>query len=238
MNHHVFILQGLTVVTLLMSFVSSAQTWTHKGKPAQLIELYTSEGCSSCPPADHFLSKFQTSDKLWEAIIPLAFHVDYWDYLGWKDEFAHPSYSQRQRLYRAYGAINSVYTPGFVVDGQEWRGFFSRSPLPSMAMEERGSLTLAKQQNTFSLTYNRQGKYTAHLVLLGMDEKTQVKAGENRGRELEHDFVVLNKYQLNSENRWDFQNIIASNQADAVAVWLTQGNQSEPIQTVAGYIQK
>lgn len=237
MNNRYFTLLGLSATALLMSTSVSAQTWTHQGQPAQLVELFTSEGCSSCPPADRFLSKFQSSAKLWEEIIPVAFHVDYWDYLGWKDEFAHPAYSQRQRLYRAYGSISSVYTPGFVVDGKEWRGFFSRSPLPTKSPNDRGVLTLEKNQDDFSLKYDQKGKYTAHLVLLAMDEKTKIKAGENRGRELEHDFVVLNKYQMNAEQHWDFQNIMSSNNADAVAVWLTQGNQSQPIQTVAGYIR-
>ncbi|BDU46278.1 DUF1223 domain-containing protein [Vibrio nigripulchritudo] len=214
-----------------------AQTWTHEGQPAQLVELFTSEGCSSCPPADRFLSKFQSSAKLWKDIIPVAFHVDYWDYLGWKDEFAHPAYSQRQRLYRAYGSLSSVYTPGFVVDGNEWRGFFSRSQLPAREVNDRGALTLNKEGDSFRLNYDQNGRYTAHLVLLAMDERTKIAAGENRGRELEHDFVVLNKYQLTSEKKWNFNDVMVANNADAVAVWLTKGNQSQPVQTVAGYFQ-
>ncbi len=104
---------------------SDYQVWSHQGKPARIIELFTSEGCSSCPPADAYLSQFSTSEDLWQGIIPLAYHVDYWDYIGWKDRFAHPSFSQKQRLYRSYGVVASVYTPGFVVDGKEWRGFFN-----------------------------------------------------------------------------------------------------------------
>ena len=90
----------------------------------RLIELYTSEGCSSCPPADKWISKLKDNDELWNDIIPIAFHVDYWDRLGWPDELAEKSFSDRQRQYRHEGSISQVYTPGFVVDGKEWRGFF------------------------------------------------------------------------------------------------------------------
>lgn len=92
----------------------------------RLVELYTSEGCSSCPPADRWLSGLLTSPHLWGSIIPIAFHVSYWDYLGWHDSFALDEYSQRQRAYANLGKTG-VYTPGFFVNGQEWRGFFERS---------------------------------------------------------------------------------------------------------------
>ncbi|WP_087021838.1 DUF1223 domain-containing protein [Thaumasiovibrio subtropicus] len=227
--------RSLSVLLTLLPAAALAQTWTHQGQPAQLVELFTSEGCSSCPPADRYLSQFQQSPDLWQSIIPVAFHVDYWDRLGWKDEFAHPAYSQRQRLYRAYGDIGSVYTPGFVVDGKEWRGFFRRKALPNQFQKEGGTLTLSRDADQFTVLYDQQGKYTAHIVLLAMDEHTEVKAGENRGRDLEHDFVVLEKRQLNAEKQWRFVDIDVADNADAVAVWLTQGRESQPVQTVAGY---
>ncbi len=226
-----------SAVAMLLSSPLAAQTWEHQGPPAQLVELFTSEGCSSCPPADRYLSQLQSSPELWEGVIPVAFHVDYWDRLGWKDKFAHPSYSQRQRLYRAYGNIGSVYTPGFVVDGQEWRGFFQRKNLPTQSPIEGGKLSLKRDDSRFTLHYDKQGQYTAHLVLLAMDEHTQVQAGENRGRDLEHDFVVLNKYQLNADTHWQFDNVSVPLNADAVAVWLTQGTDSQPVQTVAGVLE-
>ena len=80
------------------SYAVAAGTLSAKSPAEQvgLLELYTSEGCSSCPPADRWLSKLKGEPKLWRNIIPLAFHVDYWDYIGWEDRFASPAYTARQ----------------------------------------------------------------------------------------------------------------------------------------------
>ena len=101
------------------STLSSGQIWSHEGQPAQVIELFTSEGCSSCPPADKYLSTFEESERLWKEIIPVAYHVDYWDYLGWKDTLGSPAHSKRQRAYAARRGDRSVYTPQIVVNGNE-----------------------------------------------------------------------------------------------------------------------
>lgn len=230
----------LKLITLTISLIPlglHAQTWVHEGAPAQLVELYTSEGCSSCPPADKFLSTFQKSANLWSGVIPMAFHVDYWDYLGWKDVFSHPSFSQRQRLYQAYGGTSSVYTPGFVVDGKEWRGFFSRSPLPPSSSRAAGALKLHYDNGSFSLNYSDPGKYTAHLVLLSSNQETNVLRGENRGEKLHHDFVVRSKTQQNGSTSWQFEFKQIPKNVDAVAVWLTKNDFSAPIQTVAGWME-
>lgn len=225
----------------LLGFVAisanASQVWQHDGKPAQLIELFTSEGCSSCPPADKYLSQFQRSENLWTEVIPLAFHVDYWNYLGWKDVYSHPSFSQRQRIYQSYGAAKSVYTPGFFVDGKEWQGYFSRRALPTQQVNKAGKLVLTQSGNQFEVNYQTEGRFIAHLTLLALDEKTSVRAGENHGKQLEHDFVVLQKYQLTAENNWQFSLANIPDNTDAVAVWLTKEDGFKPIQTVAGYFK-
>ncbi|MCW9023236.1 MAG: DUF1223 domain-containing protein [Gammaproteobacteria bacterium] len=86
-----------------------------------LIELYTSEGCSSCPPAERFLNKLQHHKQLWTQYVPLAFHVDYWDYIGWEDKYAHPAFTKRQSAYARQKNLKTIYTPAFVVNGQSWR---------------------------------------------------------------------------------------------------------------------
>ena len=110
---------------------------------ATILELYTSEGCSSCPPADRWLSQLKSDPGLWRDVIPLAFHVDYWDYIGWKDEFAREEYSARQRRYAWEGNANSVYTPGMFRNGTEWRGWW-RGELPVAAKEPAGRLSVAR----------------------------------------------------------------------------------------------
>ncbi|WP_417883433.1 DUF1223 domain-containing protein [Vibrio rumoiensis] len=230
---------ALGAIAAILSTSVWAQTWQHSGQPAQLIELFTSEGCSSCPPADKYLSQFASTKHLWQSVIPVAYHVDYWDYIGWKDKFAQPKFSQQQRLYRAYGVTSGVYTPGFVVNGKEWRGFFNRTnrTLPENAVQAAGPLRLTKQKNVFHLSFDSQEKLTAHIVLLAMDEVTQVARGENKGRQLHHDFVALTKEQAIGKGDWTFEFSTLPNNADAVAVWLTREGEYHPVQTVAGPLE-
>ncbi|GEA50343.1 hypothetical protein VIN01S_11470 [Vibrio inusitatus NBRC 102082] len=230
------------LVALIVPSMLQAQVWTHEGKPAYVIELFTSEGCSSCPPADQYLSQYVEEDKLWEEYIPLAYHVDYWDYIGWKDRFAHPSYSQKQRLYRSYGVVNSVYTPGFVVNGAEWKGFFSyrTRTLPNIESHHSKPLQLTKDNYNYSVTFLGDGQYTAHIAWLAMDETTPVKRGENRGKNLKHNFIVVEKQQKNGVENWRFElnNRQPIAEIDAVVVWLTKLNNFVPVQTVGGWLNK
>src|SRR5215470_18364762 len=96
-----------------------------------LIELFTSEGCSSCPPAEKWLSGLKSNQDLWKKIVPVAFHVDYWDRLGWRDRFAKPEFTSRQQHYAAAWGGDAVYTPGFVVNGKEWRAWFGGNAPPA-----------------------------------------------------------------------------------------------------------
>ena len=113
----------LSVFAISANAEASAKTIQSTAKQVALIELYTSEGCSSCPPADKWLTSLKSSPDLWTQWVPVAFQVDYWNYLGWDDAFAKPAFSNRQRLYNRQQSI-STYTPGFIVDGREWRGWF------------------------------------------------------------------------------------------------------------------
>lgn len=119
----------LIVLFLSVVFVVYAQqasiTLMSQEDKTTLIELYTSEGCSSCPRADQWLSGLSQKKNLWKEFIPVAFHVDYWNYLGWKDKLSHHDYTARQQRYKAKGVLQSVDTPAFVVNGQEWRNIYN-----------------------------------------------------------------------------------------------------------------
>jgi hypothetical protein len=159
-----------------------------------LLELYTSEGCSSCPPAEAWLEQLKSSPRLWNTLVPVAFHVDYWDDLGWKDRFAKPEYTSRQRAYSLVWSSSSVYTPGFVLDGQEWKGWFSGNPLPDPGKQIAGSLGLTISVHRASIEYSGAPglkEIDAYLAPLEMNISSQVLAGENRGRHLVHSFVAL-----------------------------------------------
>src|ERR1700722_16232673 len=104
-----------------------------------LIELFTSQGCSSCPPAETWMSKLKAEPRLWKDFVPIAFHVDYWDRVGWRDPFAAKEWTARQYQYSANWKNESVYTPGFVLDGREWQG---RS-VPVSSNDKVGTLKLS-----------------------------------------------------------------------------------------------
>src|SRR4051812_11342046 len=157
-----------------------------------LIELFTSEGCSSCPPAEAWLSKLKSEPGLWKAFVPLAFHVDYWDRLGWRDPFASKEWTARQYRYSAnWRRSESVYTPGFVLDGRE---LLDRS-MPPASNEKPGALKLwiANEKITaeFKPTNGETKDLDLHVAALGFDLNTKIGAGENSGRNLKQDFVVL-----------------------------------------------
>ena len=204
----------------------------------QLLELFTSQGCSSCPPAEAWLNSFTSDDRLWKQVVPVAFHVDYWDYLGWRDPFASKEYSSRQASYRTHGKVSSVYTPGFVLNGKEWRGWFSRDSLPEQA-EKTGRLTAVLQGERLRVTYSASAA-VLHVAVLGFGIRQPVAAGENAGKTLPQEFVVLGYERYSSENSdWQVElpKIKTGNaERQALAIWVTGHNAVEPLQATGGWL--
>ena len=152
-----------------------------------LIELYTSEGCSSCPPADAWLSSVQSS----AAVVPIAFHVDYWDSLGWKDRFAQPGFAERQVAIARRG-LSGAYTPEVVLDGREWRAWRRGAPLEA-APRASGTLRVhaaASAVVDVDWTADDVAGARAYLALVEDGLASDVSRGENSGRVLHHDHVV------------------------------------------------
>src|SRR5499427_291609 len=125
------LLKFVTMISLSLSARAEPIVLQSTENQVTLLELFTSEGCSSCPPAEKWLSGLKADQELWKKIIPVAFHVDYWDRLGWRDRFAKPEFTSRQQHYAAAWGGDSVYTPGFVVNGKEWRAWFSGNGTPT-----------------------------------------------------------------------------------------------------------
>jgi hypothetical protein len=214
-----------------------------------LLELYTSEGCRSCPPAESWLSDLKKSPKLWHELVPVAFHVDYWDSLGWKDAFGAGQFSTRQRDYANHWRTQSVYTPGFVLNGQEWNGWFRREPLPANAPKATGILrAVSDDGRNWRLSFQLTNSGTAstcefQAALLGFELSSAVKAGENRGRKLDHDFVVLKLAKVISQVEADtakatllLEPAPAAAPRLGIAVWVTVPGQLEPLQALGGWI--
>jgi hypothetical protein len=200
-------------------------------KTPVLVELFTSEGCSSCPPADEVLARLEKEQPGTDAeIITLAFHVDYWNYLGWKDEFSSPKYSERQGGYASTFNQDSNYTPQMVVDGQK-QFVGSSFDTAISAIAEAAKNTKAKvefEQNDKNLKV-RFSDLPAHeesyvwLAIAEDDLESNVKRGENSGRILRHVSVVREmnllgnllpedksfekEIPLNFDSKWDRKNL-------------------------------
>ncbi len=168
-----------------------------------VVELYTSEGCSSCPPADNWLRQLGRSLDGDFSAVPLAFHVDYWNYLGWIDPYSKPAYTKRQREAPA-NHRRGIYTPQFLVDGRKARGAAAIIRAIRNANGQRAEATIAAHVSRrgdnadadtiaahISVENRSPGEYIqAHLAIHESGLVRQIGAGENRGKTLLHDFVV------------------------------------------------
>lgn len=248
---------GVFGLWLLMAApaATGAVHMVQEGPAPQLIELYTSQGCSSCPAADRWLNRLKDNRRLWQDVVPVAFHVDYWNSLGWPDTLSQAQFTDRQRAYRQFGWAGSVYTPGFMVDGREWRGYFSGARLPDTRQEasagtltvwgEAGAIMLAWLPTEHALdTRNRRDAdaYIGSIALLGFDLKVEIKAGENRNRTLDYDFAVLHFVELNlalTKGKWHASMQLPAGLQPAprygLAAWVTPTNDAKPLQALGGW---
>jgi len=178
---------GLSSLAHANCSVSSAATRSH------LVELYTSEGCSSCPPADHWLSALPDTREL----VPLALHVDYWDSPAWQDRFADPRFTQRQNALAAHANSTLVYTPEVALDGREWRGWQSgkpsssnTAPIVALSLHVDSTQPLRVSLDAKPLDGAGASTYVAYIALAENQLSSAVRGGENSGAQLHHDHVV------------------------------------------------
>lgn len=241
MHIHVVIAESvMTRLLLCVMCLLSPTVWaiefSSSNLQATVVELYTSEGCSSCPPADRWLSSLKSDPRLFKSLIPMAFHVDYWDELGWPDRFAQTQFSQRQRSLAEQGLLSQVYTPGLVVNSQEWRAWFNGvRDVPSLA-DPAGQLTAHYDDGKLAVNFPERSRYELNVAVLGMGLVTEVTAGENRGRRLQHDFVVLALYQQAGMTDWYLTLDMLPDrgqQQTILAVWLTKPGSLEIVQAAA-----
>ena len=174
-----------------------------------VVELYTSEGCSACPLADKWLSTLKaktaanvgTNSTANPAVIQ-AFHVNYWDYIGWSDRFATPAHTNRQRQISSWNKQNGIYTPQMVLNGGDWRGWGSLGPfntaVPATKTTAISSINLVQTDadrfeavvSPVSGSSGAASRWSAYWTITENGHVTKVKAGENSGETLLHDFVV------------------------------------------------
>lgn len=253
--------RNLVIIIVLMMKPSNsevhAQTFSSGPKKTPLIELYTSEGCSSCPPAEQWLNTLAEHKGLWHQFVPIAFHVDYWDYIGWKDTFASASNSRRQRQYKQEGNLKGVYTPSFVFMGNEWKSWYFERKIPNVNWSEIGDLRVKIVGENALVSFNPSQSSAVqlklHFSILGFDLTTRVKRGENSGKILKHEFVSLARtsqvaeeqnglyqWQIKIPNLEIFQQKSFLLDTDpkqrlAYVTWVTAVNRLQPIQATGAW---
>ena len=183
--------------------------------------------------------------------MPVAFHVDYWDSLGWHDPWAKKEFTVRQRAYAEAWRANSVYTPGFVQNGKEWRDWGGAAGKLNSDARKSGVLELSLADNNrwlvrFTPAVKGAARLEAYVALLGSGLTSDVKAGENRGRKLAHDFTVLSLTKVvmtQKDGAWQGEAMLSSRAVKplekfAVAAWVSAERGMEPLQAVGGWLKE
>jgi hypothetical protein len=197
---------GMRFAALILLFIGTqtgAQCVAESGSgTTALVELYTSEGCSSCPPADRWLASLGQRYAP-GSLVPLALHVDYWDYIGWKDPYAKREFSLRQRKLSQLQRLALVYTPQVLLQGRDFRGWGTRAFDEALArinaqpararirLALRGGDSKSLEVEATAELLERADDAALYLAVYESKLQSRVSAGENRGRVLDHDYVVL-----------------------------------------------
>lgn len=228
--------------------MAKPQTITGPATRVNLLELYTSEGCSSCPPAEDWLGGLKDDDRLWKQLVPVAFHVDYWDYLGWRDPFDARTYTLRQQELATHAGGRTIYTPQFVLDGKDWLNWFNHRPLSlDDAAGKAGVLSLTADGRDVKLRFlpasTDDVQLTAYVTLLAFGVDVPVSAGENSGVTLRHDFLVVSYVRVplqRTPTGYVGEATLSAPTAKAnryaLAGWVSLSGNPEPIQAAGGWI--
>jgi hypothetical protein len=190
-------LRRALLVSLLTVACTRAEGQTTPRTPV-VVEMFTSEGCSSCPPADEELARLEKEQPVAGAlVVPIAWHVDYWDYLGWKDPFSSPASTERQRGYARANGTSSLYTPQAMVDGAEdvsgSRSAALRRAIADAAKAPKANVALRVKDGALEVAIDaipQHGASDVTLVLVQPRARVSVPRGENAGRTLEHTAIA------------------------------------------------
>jgi hypothetical protein len=210
---------------------------------ATVVELYTSEGCNSCPPADQWLSTLHDGPRL----VALAFHVDYWDRLGWIDRFSSPAYTERQSQQSRGSGARFVYTPQVLANGLDWRGWTASSSMPPSPFGSAPVLLQLQRsgQEVVAQVTPRDGaalpaQLAGYWALVEDGHASYVKAGENAGVTLHHDHVVRRYQPLAAwrakqpqQLRFDAGAAAGDGHARRIVLVVTDAANGKPLQALA-----
>ncbi|UMA66268.1 DUF1223 domain-containing protein [Roseivivax marinus] len=212
-------------------------TTAMSGERPVVVELFTSQGCSSCPPADELLETLGSDAD----VIPLALHVDYWDYIGWKDSFAQARFTKRQKAYAKAAGRHTIYTPQMVVNGTEDVVGTRPKDVAALIAEHRAAetpvaLDVSRSSDMLTVRVSTEtpvGPSVIYLVRYEPDATVRVRRGENAGRTLDYTHIVTDWDMI---GRWDGHSAFSESQpmeGDAPAVVLVQEDGYGPILSAA-----
>ena len=200
-------------------------------QPSQVVELFTSQGCSSCPPSNALVNDWARHD----GILALTYSVEYWDYLGWKDTFADPKFTARQRAYAQALGHGRVYTPQMVINGERDKFKYSRSQIEDVKLVE-GILPIEFNGDDVIVPANEDIKSNAIVRLITYMPGTKtvnVKRGENGGRELTLSNVVTDVADLGVWTQTESRFALPPSQDDYAYAVLVQEGEYGPIISAA-----
>lgn len=202
--------RSYAIAPLFFTLFASTTLAADVNHPERVLELFTSQGCSSCPPANNFAAGMANTDP--ETLV-LTYGVTYWDYLGWKDTFAKPEFTQRQKAYNLGFESANVYTPQLIINGSTHSPHYSSQDVQSMDLpDDTLDLTITRTASGFDITAPERGANRKFITLLVEyvpgPQSVPVERGENRGRVLGVSNVVTDVHDL---GLWDLQSTLTSN---------------------------
>ncbi len=225
------------VLISLASMMASDLALAKSSQPERVVELFTSQGCSSCPPANATLTKVSEDP----GTLALSYGVTYWDYLGWKDTFADPKFTDRQRSYGRVFEMGNLYTPQIVLNGASHGARYSARDIGTMDLPENQIGIELELTETGLVAHcpNEAGAFKAVLVeFVSGPQTVPVKAGENRGRTLlisnvVTDVVDLGLWSSSQAGQWNILDAIKSGKSYAL---LMHDLETGQIKAAASYI--
>jgi hypothetical protein len=217
-----------------------------------LIELYSSQSRSSCPPAEVWLSALREHPDLWRQFVPVSLHVSHWDDRGWKDRLALPEFTSRFLGWLARWHSSTPYAPTVVLDGTEWSGWAKEEAIPAAPRTPSGTLTVKKlSESEYRVLYasekSARGPWVVNGALLGFGVSTHIESGENVGKTLKQDFVVL-KYdrRMTESTRDGYRATLRlpskgatsalAKEGLGIAIWVSRGDDLLPVQATGAFL--
>ncbi|GAB4289968.1 MAG: DUF1223 domain-containing protein [Roseovarius sp.] len=229
---------GAPLLSLLLLLCLALSSPARAGQQPVLVELFTSQGCSSCPPADELLREMAARPD----VVALALHVDYWDYIGWTDSFARPEYSARQRAYAAATGTSMVYTPQMIIDGaRDVMGSHPQDVAAAIAERRaaprRVTLETARANGKLRITARAapgaQGICAVEMMRYRPHARVEITSGENAGKVMDYANIVT---EISTVTEWDMStplDIEVPLTGDLPAVVVIQQGRAGPVEAVA-----